>query len=211
MGNDGMREELSTLAYGLLALLAGEDCTGYDLMLRIQPFWQAKHSQIYPLLAKLEQSGCVRFTLVAQSDKPDKKVYTITDIGRDVVREWVAGPTGEPVTRDELTLKAYCAWLTDKETARRLVREREALYRKRLDVYETKLSRFQAEDGKEGAAQAPEFDSPQFGVYILLHKACAATRANIAWCEWVNGLLEQEDAGHATRAWPMPDSCDPIE
>ncbi|MDG0809159.1 PadR family transcriptional regulator [Cohnella rhizosphaerae] len=42
-------------------------------MLRIQPFWPAKHSQIYPLLAKLEQEDYISVELVPQRDKPDKK------------------------------------------------------------------------------------------------------------------------------------------
>lgn len=96
---------LNTLSYGLLGLLASDSCSGYDLMLRIQPFWPAKHSQIYPLLAKLEREGLVQFVRIEQRDKPDKKVYSITEQGKSVVLDWLGEPPAEQMTRDELSLK----------------------------------------------------------------------------------------------------------
>jgi DNA-binding PadR family transcriptional regulator len=91
---------MNTLSYGLLSLLSHSPLSGYDLMLRIQPFWPAKHSQIYPLLANLEKEEQVTFELVAQSDKPDKKVYSITNKGIDSLREWLSVPASDPVMRD---------------------------------------------------------------------------------------------------------------
>lgn len=84
---------LNTLAYGLLGLVARTPSSGYDLMLQLQPFWQAKHSQIYPLLAKMEQEGYLEFTRVPQTDRPDKKVYSITEKGRTALREWLTQST----------------------------------------------------------------------------------------------------------------------
>ena len=70
---------MNTLSYGLLGLLARRESSGYDLMLRIQPFWQAKHSQIYPLLSSMEEKQLLSSHWVQQSDKPDKKIYAITE------------------------------------------------------------------------------------------------------------------------------------
>lgn len=82
---------MNLLSYGLLGLLAREESSGYDLMLRIQPFWQAKHSQIYPLLARMESKELLASRWIQQSDKPDKKMYTITDKGIHMFPAMVPG------------------------------------------------------------------------------------------------------------------------
>ena len=54
----------STLGYAILGLLADGPQTGYDLTRRMERpvgfYWTARHSQIYPELARLEAAGLVR-------------------------------------------------------------------------------------------------------------------------------------------------------
>jgi PadR family transcriptional regulator, regulatory protein AphA len=181
-GND-----VNTLAYGLLGLVARTPSSGYDLMLQLQPFWQAKHSQIYPLLAKMEQEGYVEFTRVHQTDRPDKKVYSITEKGRTALRDWLAEPTAEPVLRDELFLKSYCLWLTDAESARHLFAEREAHCREQMQMFETFLK--ELELACDGLPQDPR--TPFFGDYILLSRGISSMREEMEWCRWVMDLLDK--------------------
>lgn len=51
----------NTLQYVLLGLLAKQDLTGYDIRKifaqEVGDFWSARHSQVYPELRKLEESG----------------------------------------------------------------------------------------------------------------------------------------------------------
>jgi DNA-binding PadR family transcriptional regulator len=175
---------MNTLSYGLLSLLSHHSLSGYDLMLRIQPFWPAKHSQIYPLLAFMEKEEQVTFELIAQSDKPDKKVYSITDKGIDSLREWLSVPASDPVMRDELMLKAYCVSFVDPAISRKL-------FVSRLEHYQTKLQRYREKIrtvlSSEGLTESdtPDYRSPLFGAYILLNKALLTCRTNIEWCEWV--------------------------
>ncbi|MBO9604375.1 MAG: PadR family transcriptional regulator [Paenibacillaceae bacterium] len=183
--------ELNTLAYGLLALLSKERLSGYDMMLRIQPFWQAKHSQIYPLLAKLERLEYVRYNVYRQDDKPDKKIYAITDAGIDAIRVWIAAPTAEPASRDELLLKTYCIRLSDAPTMIRMFAERERLYRDKLALYEKMAGELREDKSESYLAHT----SDQFGKFILLQKAIAVVRTNIEWCVWVRKLLGDETAG----------------
>src|SRR5690606_24488121 len=55
---------VSTLGFALLSLLTRGPATGYDLAQRMKApighFWTAKHSQIYPELARLAEAGHVR-------------------------------------------------------------------------------------------------------------------------------------------------------
>src|SRR5215213_3766635 len=106
---------MRTLGYAVLGLLSREELSGYDLKRWMERplgyFWSARHSQIYPELARLEGEGLVTHTLVEQSGKPDKKVYRITAGGLEALKEWVVEPPVSRSVRDELTLKAYSVWL----------------------------------------------------------------------------------------------------
>jgi len=183
---------MNTLSYGLLSLLARSPLSGYDLTLRIQPFWPAKHSQIYPLLANLEKDDQVTYELVAQTDKPDKKVYSITDKGIDSLKGWLSVPASDPVMRDELMLKAYCISLVDPSISRQLFLSRREHYRLKLQRYKEKILKIQDDAGlSEGGI--PPYRSPYFGAYILINKAQLTCRTNIEWCEWILTIIPAEE------------------
>jgi DNA-binding PadR family transcriptional regulator len=174
---------MNALSFGLLSLLTLNNYTGYDLMLKIQPFWQAKHSQIYPLLAYLEKAGLVQYEEVAQSDKPDKKIYSITEKGQNEVKMWVAQPTADPVLRDELMLKAYCLSIVDVDTIQTLFKEREFYYTEKLTKYKkyyNDLNRRMSEGNEK-----INIHSPNFGLHIILKKVIMNIENNLEWCRWV--------------------------
>jgi DNA-binding PadR family transcriptional regulator len=189
---------MNTLSYGLMSLLSQSSLSGYDLMLRIQPFWPAKHSQIYPLLAQLEKDEHVRYEHITQSDKPDKKVYSLTDKGIAALQQWLSEPASDPVIRDELSLKTFCMSLVDKNIARAMFVNRLEHYKLIMRLYEEKILNLQQKGGWT-AEETPPFSSPLFGVYVLIHKATKNCQMNIDWCEWVLKLMqtppiEEEDS-----------------
>jgi PadR family transcriptional regulator AphA len=182
-----MEVAMNTLSYGLLALLSKGPRSGYDLMLQIQPFWQAKHSQIYPLLAQLEKMEYVQYIVFPQTDKPDKKVYSITVRGINAVKEWIIEPTAKPVVRDELLLKIFCVDLVDREQALQMCQSRKVIDQEKLVKYGNRLQRM-----IEESSDYLEIDSPMFGHYIVLHKAVSSAKANVEWCDWVVSLLNKK-------------------
>ncbi|WP_409343525.1 PadR family transcriptional regulator [Paenibacillus sp. MBLB4367] len=180
---------MNTLSFGLLCMLSRGSYSGYDLMLKLQPFWQAKHSQIYPLLAKLDKEGYVEHIKIEQSDKPDKKVYSLTDKGREALIEWVPEPADEPpTTRDEINLKAYAMWMvSDMDTLRHLFEAKAAHHRDKLVYYDSLLNQVKLESGES----LEEVDSKNFGRYILIRKAIAMAKTHIDWCEWVLSFFDR--------------------
>jgi DNA-binding PadR family transcriptional regulator len=79
--------DIKTLCLGLLC--TGE-ASGYDLKKQFEStfkhFYPAGYGSIYPSLADLAEQGLVRCREVAQEKKPDRKVYSITDDGRQAFR-----------------------------------------------------------------------------------------------------------------------------
>lgn len=187
---------MNKLSYGLLSLIAVTPCTGYDLTQRIQLFWNANHSQIYPLLAQLEEKGYTRFEHVPQNDKPDKKIYTITEEGKEVVRQWIAEPTDEPVVRDEFALKVFSLWLVDRPAVMSLLEEKVAILEKKI----AGLVKHQEElrKAKRPDRDIYDMDSPIFGPYILIEKSIATKETEVAWCRRIMRMI-----GHLS-----PDSPD---
>lgn len=180
---------MNKLSYGLLSLIAIAPCSGYDLTQRIQSFWNANHSQIYPILAQLEEAGLVSYEHVPQSDKPDKKIYSITEAGKQAVREWIVEPTDPPVTRDEFTLKFFSLWLTDRQGARMLVEEKMT----QLGQKECRLLKHQEKMESMGLSTDKHDDpsSPAFGPSIVIEKALAVQKAELEWCQRVLQLLAE--------------------
>lgn len=102
-----------SLKYGLLGLLTYYDMSGYDLKKTfdssLQFMWSAKSSQIYRELGKMEKEGLVSSRKEEQDRKFDKKVYSITPLGRDAFQKWIeAFPSNlEVPVRDEFIVRVF--------------------------------------------------------------------------------------------------------
>lgn len=84
------------LPHAILVSLCEQSGSGYELARRfdrsIGYFWSATHQQIYRTLRAMEDDGWVRATPVPQQGRPDKKVYTVFDPGREELARWIAAP-----------------------------------------------------------------------------------------------------------------------
>ena len=185
---------MTTLGYAILGLLSREDLSGYDLTQRMAGrvgyFWSARHSQIYPELARLEEGGYVTHIVVEQKERPDKKVYRITAGGLDALKEWVIKPPVPRPVRDELTLKAYSVWLADKEEAMRLFREEEDRHEEQLSHYEE----LRAWMEEEWRAEITRVDSPEYATYATLRRGIGYEREYSEWCRWMADAIGRQEA-----------------
>ncbi len=181
---------MTTLGYAILGLLAQEVLSGYDLTQRMRGrvgnFWSARHSQIYPELARLEEDGYVTHSVVEQRDRPDKKVYEITTQGLEILKDWVMQPPSPSAPRDELVLKAYSVWLADPEKAARLFREEEQKHQEQLARYKGTRSWMRTASG--GDLENP--GSPWFSGYAALRRGLIYEKGYVEWCRWVADSIE---------------------
>jgi PadR family transcriptional regulator AphA len=181
---------ISTLGYALLTLLAREPLSGYDLAQRMKRplgfFWQAQHSQIYPELANLEERGLVFHHVIVQEDRPQKKLYTITEAGRSALKTWVTQPPPPPLERNELLLKTYAIWLADQAQVLDLFRTQEQVHAERLALYEQIQANIEQKSGGR-----PHPTEPLFGDYATVRKGVAYEREYVMWCRWMIEQLQQ--------------------
>lgn len=102
-----------SLKHAILGLLMYESMTGYDfksfLDNSINFFWSAQLSQIYRDLGTLEKQGYVTYHIEPQEGRPDRKVYSITEDGEHIFKDWLEKfpATLSPVIRDEFAVRIF--------------------------------------------------------------------------------------------------------
>jgi DNA-binding PadR family transcriptional regulator len=83
-----------SLSHSILGFLSYGSMTGYDLAKAfgssIRFFWYAQTSHIYLELNKLEKKELVTCELIVQTEKPSKKLYSITDSGKREFFSWLS-------------------------------------------------------------------------------------------------------------------------
>jgi len=98
----------------LLALLARGPAHGYELKQDLEQLLGAAYpqpniGQVYVTLGRLEKSGLIEGEEVEQSSRPNKKIYHLTDAGREALRAWYEETADEPRVRDEFFMKLALA------------------------------------------------------------------------------------------------------
>lgn len=174
MANIGQRNRLQ---YIILGLLNQRPQTGYDLAKafenEIGEFWQAQHSQIYPLLRRMEDAGEITHEDTVAGEKLAKKQYTLTPSGHDKLVDWVSEPSPELTpSKDEFILKLYFI-KTDKDPRiQPMLREQLRLHQTQLDHLEGRLKTVFPTDAAKQQA---------YGHYLILDHAIERERDYVAW------------------------------
>jgi PadR family transcriptional regulator AphA len=100
-----------SLKYVILSALSEQSLSGYEISkefdLVLGNFWHAKHQQVYRELAKMADEGLVSFRLESQTDKPDRKVYSVTEVGAEALQRWFSEPTPMAAIKSALLVKVY--------------------------------------------------------------------------------------------------------
>jgi DNA-binding PadR family transcriptional regulator len=134
----------------LLGLLVPQPKHGYELHQEFSRelgwVWQLGLSQLYAQLRQLEEAGLVEAHTELQANRPARKVYHLTDQGRDLFLEWVRQPT--PYLRHirvEFLARLYFFRRLALEGLDELVRQQKAVCQAQVERFE----RLAAETGDE--------------------------------------------------------------
>ena len=131
-----------SLKYALLGFLNYNPGSGYDLKMLMDVstsnFWHAKQSQIYTVLKKLENDEMVLSHIEPQENRPNRRVYEITESGQASLREWLEQPlmTIEP-RKEVLLLKLFFSAQLNPQTILTELRVQLNLHQAELNKYQT--------------------------------------------------------------------------
>src|SRR5579864_5123503 len=98
-----------SLKYVLLGLLTQQPRYGYELKREAEQLLgngaELNPGQLYPLLRKLADQHLIAGERVEQEDRPDKRVFTLTEEGEQDLCEWLEQPVTPKVERSALFLR----------------------------------------------------------------------------------------------------------
>jgi DNA-binding PadR family transcriptional regulator len=102
------------MKFPIMALLASSPAHGYELKQQLESNFGAalpalNTGQIYTALGRLERDGLIEGDAVAQDNRPNKRVYRVTERGRAALDDWIAQPTPGTRLRDEFFMKLVLA------------------------------------------------------------------------------------------------------
>lgn len=180
-----------SLSHAILGILHLHPMSGYDLKTQyfdgsIAHFWHADQAQIYRTLDKLEALHLVHSELVIQENRPNRKVYHLTDAGRDEFRQWQLSVQPLPSVREPFLIQLFMANELPNSEILRLIAEQIAQHQKRLAAYQ--------------AIPLPALEDPQIDRWTALQRltlemGLASEAMYLQWLEMAKAVVEQlEDA-----------------
>lgn len=130
-----------SLKYAILGILNVFPMTGYDLKHQafdatVRHFWPADQSQIYRTLSQLAGKRWVTITVEEQDERPDRKVYAITEEGKQALLDWLKSEQNVPTLRDPLLVQLFFGQEVPRADLLRVIEKQLAAHREQLAVYE---------------------------------------------------------------------------
>lgn len=137
-----------------LGMLTNGDASGYDLKKHFEStfghFFAAGFGSIYPALASLAECGLVTCRVIPQEGKPVRKVYSITERGREELMHALDNPAPGHKVRSEFLAMMFFAHLMSPEQVNRVLDHRLGEIDEFLRMFES-LDERDMENWPEGA------------------------------------------------------------
>ena len=180
-----------SLDYAILGFLNYQPLSGYDLKKvfdrSVKHFWHADQSQIYRTLSRLTSESLVQVEVVEQSDRPDRKVYSITPAGRKKLRIWLSAPFPQGESHSTPLVQVFFSGqLTDMEVVEKLNATLNGM-RHQMEQYEMVPEKVQ-----EFAALANS-QRELFYWFLTLEFGKRSLQMNIDWMESVIQRIHNQD------------------
>lgn len=178
-----MANSKMNLRFFVLGLLAQQPMSGYDIKRFLKGLsWligSPSSGSLYPLLRTLLEEGLVTVEIVPGVDKPPRKIYSISERGRQSLQAWVEQPS---VPNTPLKAFAMRLFLADNFPATSLkahLRQR----RTQVAAHRTELDRMIAlmEEGTE------------VGLLLAMEYGSALAQAELNWLDSTLGELSEQE------------------
>jgi DNA-binding PadR family transcriptional regulator len=178
----------NTSYYVILGILSFGECSGYDIKRKIEHgigyFYKVSNGQIYPVLKKLVLHNNATCVTEKNDGKPDRKVYSITDQGLAVLKEWLQADTGS-----ELLIKLFFGSNLPIAQNLHLISDIRKKKESALNTYNNIASYFNLSTINEVR---------DYYNYFTLRFGQLISKTYIDWCDEVSGILHLLDKAGGT-------------
>ena len=152
----GHQASLTPVAYAVLAVLERlGPATSYELKARVADglgaIWSFPHSQLYSEPPRLAARGLVLEEREEHGRR--RRIYTITEGGRDALRRWFRQPTQPAGLRDPALLQLFFGALATSAQLHELALRQEQAHESKLQLYESLESELDSDPERAHQAQ----------------------------------------------------------
>jgi DNA-binding PadR family transcriptional regulator len=176
-----------SLAHAILVSLVDCPQSGYDLAKKFDGsvgfFWKATHQQIYRELTKLEELRWLTAKSIIQAGRPDKKLFSLTDLGIENVKTWISQPCEISPSKEELLVKIYAGHLVSSQLLVAEIKRHQQLHQEKLEIYQ------EIERQMNADSQAPQILKYP---YLTLRMGIKFELAWIDWCDEAIATLSSD-------------------
>ena len=182
-----------SLKHGILGLLSYGSMTGYDVKKLFSEslnfFWNTQTSQIYRELDTIEKKEWVTSEYIVQNDKPNKKVFTLSDKGTSELVRWLDEHSVENTLkiRDEMTMRVFFGANGDKGALKKELIE----YKKMNEEFYERLKKSEGElDYRE---KLTDKNGEKIYWLMAIKRGYYTATSNIHWVDECLKLIEEEE------------------
>lgn len=169
------------LTHTILATLGNDALSGYDLWKEFTEctshYWQASQQQVYRELSKLETQGAIAPEVVSQEGRPDKKLYRITTVGKEILTAWIAEPSSPMAVREDLLVKVLAGHLVSPEVMIQELQRRRQIHSQNLAACK------EMEQEMLGERESWELSDGDKCMYLTLRRGIRYETQWVEWCE----------------------------
>ncbi len=176
-----------SIQYAILSLLSIRPLSGYDLKKVISDSaafpWSGNNNQIYRSLVELHENGLVTQDVVVQTNLPARKVYTITEAGRNALKAWALSAQDLPEVHNTFLIRLLCTPLMTPDEVHTL-----------LDTYEQEVRvqlLMQQEKGRRSTDTLARDRKETFLWAMIQQNVIMAYENELQWIERVRAGLAQ--------------------
>jgi DNA-binding PadR family transcriptional regulator len=173
-----------TVRNAILGLLAQKPRHGYELRAAFEAVvggdanWEVKPAQIYTTLERLEEAGLVeRSSDLGEGDEPSRRVYAVTDPGRQVLQEWFTSGITPEHQRDEFFVKLMIGMASGEADPNRIIQTQ------RSHLYQELHNATTVRNGYD-----PKTEMAQI---LLLDKSVMHLEADLRWLDMIEQRLDE--------------------
>lgn len=177
------------LRHAVLAALLDGEYSGYQLAkafdVSLSNFWYAVPQQLYAELTKLEREGLISGRQVIQRDRPNKRLFTVTDAGLAELAAFAATPSKPSSIREDLLVMVQAVDRLDPAPVIAQLEERAATAAAKVEIFDRMLQRLRGELDEETFLR----ESDRVGPYLTCLRGRRFEQENREWCEQAAALL----------------------
>jgi DNA-binding PadR family transcriptional regulator len=168
-----------SLKYVVLSLLTQRPKHGYELKVEAERLLggnaELNPGQLYPLLRKLAEQHLIAGERIEQEDRPDKRVFTLTDEGERDLRQWLDESVSPKVERSAVFLHFVALALVHPERVPAFLQGQRRLL---LEIIARLVTdRAERQKGDDLATNA------------LREAAVLHAEADLKWIDWLDAML----------------------